>query len=55
MAEITLHPDWKTLGPIQAEVGQLYIVFADSAGNLHGQPVGVAAPGFTRFYPRADG
>lgn len=55
MVDITLHPDSKTLGQIQAEVGQLYVVFADSAGNLHGQPVGVAAPGFSRFYPKADG
>ncbi|MDR6141400.1 hypothetical protein QE375_000954 [Microbacterium foliorum] len=54
MAEITLHSDSKTLGQIEAEAGQLYIVFADAAGNLHGQPVGVAAPGFTRPYPRAE-
>lgn len=55
MADITLHPDWKKLGQIQSEVGQLYLVFADAEGNLHGQPVGVAAPGFARFYPKADG
>lgn len=55
MAEITLHPASKTLGQIRAEVGQLYIVFADANGNLHGQPIGVAAPGYTRFYPLADG
>lgn len=54
-SDITLHPASKTLGQIQAEVGQLYLVFADANGNLHGQPIGVAAPGHTRFYPRADG